>query len=314
MRSQVVQAPPEQQLLPQVGLKHWGRWVVGALIILGIVALGWSAASGNIDYAAIPGYLTHPVILEGLVNMLKLALLSMVTAIVIGVIVALMRVSNNPVASTVAVVYIWLFRGVPLLLQILLWFNLALIFPELWIGIPGTDVEFASFNTNDVMTPFVAAFLGLALHESGYMAEVVRAGLKSVDPGQIEAAQSIGQTPMQRVSRIVLPQALPIIIPPTGNHFILMLKSTTLASVIGYLELLKASNNISSFNLQVMETLMAVAIWYLVVVTIASFGQYHLEKACDAKGRTPGAPARGGAARGGVLSNALSIPLRRNKS
>jgi polar amino acid transport system permease protein len=189
-------------------------------------------------------------------------------------VVALLRISRNPVASAFAGAYTWLFRGLPVLLQILLWYNLALIFPTLTLG-------FAEVETNAVMTTFVAAFLGLALNESAYMAEIVRAGLKSVDKGQIEAAQSIGQTPAQRLRRVVLPQAMRVIIPPTGNDFINMLKGTAMASVIGYVELIRAASNISSFNLQVMETLIAAAVWYMVVVSVASVGQHYLERGFD---------------------------------
>ncbi|MDF1605840.1 amino acid ABC transporter permease [Nocardioides sp. YIM 152315] len=306
------QTHDERTLLPQVRLKHWGRWVVAALIIALVLVLVWSAAGGNIDYAAIPGYLVHPVVLEGLVNTIVLALTSMAAAIVVGVVIALMRVSNNPVASVFAVFYVWLFRGLPLLVQILLWYNLALVFPQIVIGVPGTDLSIFESNTNDVMTAFFAAFLGLALSQGGYMAEIVRAGLKSVDSGQIEAAQSIGQTPMQRTFRIVLPQAMPVIIPPTGNNFIDLLKSTSLASVIGFLELVKASNNISSFNLQVMETLIAAAIWYMVLVTVASIGQRFLERAFDKRGRKQGMPARLTTGRS-LSSSIFSAPFMRTK-
>ncbi|MEV7648199.1 amino acid ABC transporter permease [Arthrobacter sp. NPDC089319] len=313
MRVDAPRTQEERTLLPQVRLKHWGRWVVGALIIALVLALGWSAAAGNIDYAAIPGYLVHPVVRAGLVNTIILAIGSMAAAIVVGVIIALMRVSNNPVANVFAVFYIWLFRGLPLLVQILLWYNLALVFPQIRFGIPGTDLSLFSANTNDVMTAFFAAFLGLALSQGGYMAEIVRAGLKSVDPGQIEAAQSIGQTPMQRTFRIVLPQAMPVIIPPTGNNFIDLLKSTSLASVIGFLELVKASNNISSFNLQVMETLIAAAIWYMVLVTVASIGQRYLERAFDKRGRKQGMPAVRPSAGRSLSSNIFSPPFVRTK-
>lgn len=292
-------------LHPQVPLKHWGRWIGGAaiLILVGlIVVLG---AQGDIDYAAIPGYLISPIILEGLVNTIVLAVAAQVTAIVIGVAIALMRVSRNPVASAFAAAYIWLLRGLPVLLQILLWFNLALIFPRIQLGLPWSETMLMDVSTNDLITTFTAAFLGLALNESAYMAEIVRAGLKSVDRGQIEASQSIGQTPAQRMARIVLPQAMRVIIPPTGNDFINMLKGTAMASVIGYTELIRAANNISSFNLQVMETLIAAAIWYMVIVSVASVGQHYLERAFDRQDRRPGTP------RSGSLLHRVSADLRR---
>jgi polar amino acid transport system permease protein len=241
-----------------------------------------------------------------------LAVVAQVSAIIIGIVIALMRISKNPVAQAFASAYTWLFRGLPVLLQILLWYNLALLFPRLTVGVPFTDVVFLDVFTNDIMTTFVAAFLGLALNESAYMAEIVRAGLKSVDRGQIEAAQSIGETPLQRMGRIVLPQAMRVIIPPTGNDFINMLKGTAMASVIGYMELIKAANNISSFNLQVMETLIAAAIWYMVVVSVASVGQYYLERAFDAQDRRPGGRATARALRRKVAADLGRAPLIRS--
>ena len=303
---------PDRELLPQVRLKHWGRWVSAVVIVVVLVALVYGASQGDIAYGDIPYYLVSPIILQGLVGTIVLAVVAQVSAVVIGVVIALMRISKNPVAQAFAAGYTWLFRGLPVLLQILLWYNLALIFPRLTVGVPFTDVVFLDVSTNDVMTTFVAAFLGLALNESAYMAEIVRAGLKSVDRGQIEAAQSIGQTPMQRMARIVLPQAMRIIIPPTGNDFINMLKGTAMASVIGYLELIKAANNISSFNLQVMETLIAAAFWYMVIVSVASIGQYYLERSFDRQDRRPGGPPSARALRRKIAADLGRAPLVRS--
>jgi polar amino acid transport system permease protein len=302
---------PGGGLYPQVRLRHWGRWISAVVIVaLGITFL-YGAAQGDIAYGDIPYYLVSPIILRGLVNTIVLAVVAQVSAIIIGVIIALMRISKNPVAQAFASGYTWLFRGLPVLLQILLWYNLALLFPRLQVGIPFTDVVFVDVSTNDIMTTFVAAFLGLALNESAYMAEIVRAGLKSVDRGQIEAAQSIGETPLQRMGRIVLPQAMRVIIPPTGNDFINMLKGTAMASVIGYMELIKAANNISSFNLQVMETLIAAAIWYMVIVSIASVGQYYLERAFDQQDRPVGGRVSARALRRRVAADLGRAPLVR---
>ncbi|MCC3279962.1 amino acid ABC transporter permease [Arthrobacter sp. zg-Y40] len=312
MSNTTVVQPADGELLPQVHLKRWGRWVSAVVIVAALVLLAGAAAQGDIDYGSIPAYLVSPVILEGLVNTIVLAVVAQVSAIVIGVVIALMRISKMPVASAFAAGYTWLFRGLPVLLQILLWYNLALIFPRLTIGIPFTDVTLVDVSTNSLMTTFVAAFLGLALNESAYMAEIVRAGLKSVDRGQIEAAQSIGETPAQRMSRIVLPQAMRVIIPPTGNDFINMLKGTAMASVIGYMELIKAANNISSFNLQVMETLIAAAIWYMVVVSVASVGQFYLERAFDRQDRSPGGRPKAALLRRKIAAEVGRAPLVRS--
>jgi polar amino acid transport system permease protein len=257
-----------------VRLRHWGRWVSAVVIVALLVALGFAFADAQILWDNVPEIFAFDVMIEGLWRTILLAVVAQAGAIVIGVVIALMRRSANPVASWFAWGYIWIFRGLPVLLQILLWFNLALVFPTI-MGI----------QTNTLMTAFVAALLGLGLNESAYMAEIVRAGLGSVDRGQIEAAKSIGMTPAKTLARVTLPQAMRVIIPPTGNDFINMLKGTSMASVIGYLELIHAANNISSRNLEVMEALLAAAAWYMIVVSAASVGQYYLERRFNAADR-----------------------------
>jgi polar amino acid transport system permease protein len=265
--------------LQVVPIRHWGRWVVGALILGLLAALGFALADAQILYEDVPGFFTHEIMISGLVNTVVLAVCAQAGAIVLGVLLALLRRSPNPVARWFAWGYIWLFRGLPVLLQILLWFNLALVFKFISVPVPFTDAFLLHEPTNVLITAFVAALLGLGLNESAYMAEIVRAGLNSVDPGQVEAAKAIGMTPGKTFRRVVLPQAMRVIIPPTGNNFINMLKGTSMASVIGFLELIHAANRISSGNLEIMETLIAAALWYLIVVSVANVGQYYLERA-----------------------------------
>jgi len=265
--------------LQVVPIRHWGRWVVGALILVLLAALGFALADARILYEDVPGFFTHEIMISGLVDTVVLAVCAQTGAIALGVLLALLRRSPNPVARWFAWGYIWLFRGLPVLLQILLWFNLALVFKFISIPVPFTDAFLLHEPTNILITAFVAALLGLGLNESAYMAEIVRAGLSSVDPGQIEAAKAIGMTPGKTFRRVVLPQAMRVIIPPTGNNFINMLKGTSMASVIGFLELIHAANRISSGNLEIMETLIAAALWYLIVVSVANVGQYYLERA-----------------------------------
>jgi polar amino acid transport system permease protein len=265
--------------MPIVRLTHWGRWT-GAAVIIGIlVALGFAFADAQILWEDIPDFFTFGVMIEGLWRTLALAIAAQVGAIVIGVVIALMGRSANPVARWFAGGYIWIFRGLPVLLQILIWYNLALVFPV--ISIPFV----LDAPTNTVINAFAAALLGLGLNESAYMAEIIRAGLNSVDPGQIEAAKAIGMTPGRTLRRVTLPQAMRVIIPPTGNDFINMLKGTSIASVIPYVELTKAANNIASRNLEFMETLLAAAAWYMILVSIASVGQYYLERSFGAADR-----------------------------
>jgi polar amino acid transport system permease protein len=259
------------ETLPIVPLRHWGRWIAAVAILLVAASIIYVLAQADIAYRDVPNFILFPVMLEGLWHTIVLAIAAQSAGIAIGLIVAIMRRSENPVAWCTAGLYIWVFRGVPVLLQLLIWYNLALAFKV--IGIPGLF----SISTNALITPFVAGLLGLGLNESAYMAEIIRAGFNSIDKGQVEAAHAIGMTPGKTLRRVILPQAMRVIIPPTGNDFINMLKETSLVSVISYVELIQAANNISSHNLEVMETLLAAAIWYMVLVTIASVGQHYLE-------------------------------------
>jgi polar amino acid transport system permease protein len=265
--------------MPVVRLRHWGRWVSAAVVLGVLAALGFAFADAQIIWDDVPTFFTFDVMIEGLWRTLGLAVVAQAGAIVIGVVIALMRRSANPVARWFASGYIWIFRGLPVLLQILIWFNLALVFPR--ISIP----FLVDAPTNTVINVFTAALLGLGLNESAYMAEIIRAGLNSVDTGQVEAAKAIGMTPARTLLRVTLPQAMRVIIPPTGNDFINMLKGTSMASVIGYVELVKAAGNISSRNLEFMESLLAAAAWYMILVSIASIGQYYLERSFGAADR-----------------------------
>lgn len=262
-------AEPEDLII--VRRRHYGRVVGAAAVLVALAAIAHAFAVGQIEWSYVAEFLTVPVILKGLVNTIVMAILAMVLGIALGIVFAIMRLSANPVLSTTAVGYIWLFRAVPALLQLLLWYNLALIFPT--IGISGI----ASWKTVDVMTPFVAALLGLGIQQGAFTAEVVRAGLLSVDQGQYEAAQTIGMTRLQLLRRIIMPQAMRVIVPPVGNEFIGMVKLTSLASVIQFSEILHSAQNIYYANSRVIELLIVAAIWYLVVVTVLSLLQGRVE-------------------------------------
>jgi polar amino acid transport system permease protein len=192
--------------------------------------------------------------------------------IALGIVIAVMRLSSNPVMKAVAIGYTWLFRGTPLILQLLLWFNIALVFPT--IGIPGLW----SGRAVDIMTPFLSALLGLGINQGAYTSEVVRAGIVSVDAGQYEAAQAIGMGRLQALRRIVFPQAMRVVIPPLSNEFIGMVKATSLASVIQYPELLHSAENIYYANSRVIELLIVAGLWYLLVVSILTPLQLLLER------------------------------------
>jgi polar amino acid transport system permease protein len=224
-------------------------------------------------------FLFDPRILRGVRATLELTVVSMAIGIVLGVVLAIMRLSPNPLVKGASWLYIWFFRGTPVLLQILFWgIGISALYPKISIGIPFGGPVIASGNANHLITLFVAAILGLGLNEGAYMAEIVRAGIISVDEGQHEAAASLGMTRLQTMRRIVLPQAMRVIIPPTGNETISMLKTTSLVSVIAYTELLYAAQLIYSVNFKTIPLLLVAAAWYLFFTTILSIGQYYLER------------------------------------
>jgi polar amino acid transport system permease protein len=258
--------------LRHVARRHYGRWLAAALILVVFAWLVHAFATGQIAWKVVGQFLTAKAIIAGLENTIVMTICAMALGIALGVLFAILVMSPNPVLANVARFYIWFFRGTPLLLQLLLWFNLALIFPAL--GIPGLFEA----RTVDVITPFVATLLGLGINQGAYTAEVVRSGILSVDVGQTEAAKAIGMTPLTTLRRIVLPQAMRVIIPPVGNEVVSMVKLTSVASVIQYSEILRNAQTIYYANARVMELLIVAAIWYLAVVTVLSIGQHFLER------------------------------------
>lgn len=252
--------------------RHYGRWLTAAAILIVLALIVKAFAEGQIAWHIVGRFLTVPAILYGLVNTIIMTFAAMALGITLGVLFAIMYMSPNPVLKSVAVFYIWFFRGTPLILQLLIWFNLALVFPR--IGIP--DVW--SIRMVDVMTPWVATLLGLGINQGAYTAEVVRGGILSVDAGQTEAAQAIGMTRLTALRRIVLPQAMRVIIPPVGNEVVSMVKLTSIASVINFSEILRNAQTIYYANNYVIELLFVAAIWYLAVVTVLSIGQHFLER------------------------------------
>jgi polar amino acid transport system permease protein len=263
---------PDISRMPVARELHWRRWCAAAAIVVVLAMIGRAFAGGQIEWSYVGRFLTVKVILDGIVNTMVMAVLAMALGIVLGVVVAIMRLSPNPVLRSVASGYTWLFRGTPLILQLLLWFNLALVFPA--IGIPGLW----SVRAVDIMTPFLAALLGLGINQGAYTSEVMRAGMLSVDAGQYEAAQAIGMGRLRALRRIILPQAMRVVIPPLGNEFIGMVKATSLASVIQYPEVLHNAENIYYANSRVIELLIVAGFWYLLVVSILTPLQMLLER------------------------------------
>lgn len=258
-----------------VPVRHYGRWVTGVLILFVFGAIVYSFANAEISYSVTAKYLFSPRILSGAYHTLLISVISMAAAIVLGCLAAVARESRNPVAVVAVDFYVLVFRGTPTLVQLLIWYNLSLIFET--FTIPGIY----SAPMNEVMTPFMAAFIGLTVHVAAYITEIIRAGITSVDDGQIKAAMALGMTRARQMRKIILPQALPAIIPPVGNQFIALLKYSSLAYVIQYHELLYATSRIYTSNLQVIALLFTAAIWYLVMTTVASVFQRWVEMRVD---------------------------------
>jgi polar amino acid transport system permease protein len=270
--------PVRPDQIKAIPVRRPGRWVAAAIILYLAAAIVKSIATNpRFEWGIIRHYFTSSRVLQGLITTLELTVLCMAIGIAIGIVLAVMRLSPNPLVSGASWLYIWFFRGTPVLVQILFWGFIAALYPTLSLGIP-LGPQFVHFSANSTITPFVAGMLALGLNEGAYMAEIVRAGFISVDEGQTEAAQSLGMTRLQTMRRIVLPQAMRVIVPPTGNETISMLKTTSLVSVIAVTDLLYSVQLIYAVNYRTIPLLIVASIWYLIVTTVLSFGQYYLER------------------------------------
>jgi polar amino acid transport system permease protein len=270
--------PLDAEPIRAVPVRHVGRWVSGVVILfIAFIVVRSVIINDSLHWPVVGDYLFNDRILHGLQNTLILTVISMLIGVVGGILLAVMRLSPNPLMSGAAGVYIWLFRGTPLITQLLVWFFLGLAYPKLGLGIPFGPV-FVSWDTNTLITPFMASLLGLGLNEAAYMAEIVRGGILSVDGGQLEAASALGMRRTTTLRRIILPQAMRVIIPPTGNETIAMLKTTSLVVVIGYTELMVAAQTIYSQNLKTVPLLIVAAIWYLFLTSILTLIQRQIER------------------------------------
>jgi polar amino acid transport system permease protein len=272
------QAPERPEEIKAVPVRRPGRWIAAALVLLIAASIVRSiVTNGRFKWHVVGHYLFNSRILHGLLVTIELTVASMAIGIVLGVVFAVMRLSPNPVVSSASWFYIWFFRGTPLLVQILFWYNIAALFPVISLGVPFGPAIIHG-HANSVITAFVAALLALSLNEGAYMAEIVRAGIISVSEGQTQAAQSLGMSRIQTLRLIVLPQAMRVIIPPTGNETISMLKNTSLISVIAVAELLYSAQEIYDVNFLVIPLLIVASIWYLVMTSVLYVGQYFIER------------------------------------
>ncbi|HEX6888133.1 MAG TPA: amino acid ABC transporter permease [Candidatus Nanopelagicales bacterium] len=268
--------PPDP--IKAIPVRHPGRWVAMAVIALFAAMLVHSlVANPNWQWGfQLDNAFTEPV-LRGVVTTLWLTVASMAIGVVLGVILAIMRLSPNPVLSGSAWCYVWIFRGTPVLVQLVIWGNLNSLYREISLGVPfGTALT--TFQTRDLIPPIAAALLGLGLNEAAYMSEIIRAGILSVDEGQSEAASALGLSRMQTLRRIVLPQAMRVVVPPTGNETISMLKTTSLVAYVPYVELFFQTSAIGSRTFQPFPMLITASLWYLAMTSVLMVGQYYIER------------------------------------
>jgi len=260
--------------------RQWASWFFGALVLV-VLGLIVSAATRSrvIDPAVFLQYFFSRNILIGAGHSIMLGTIALFLAVGVGLVVAMMRVSGNPILVGFSASYVYLFRGTPMLIQLIFWFNaFPIMFPQLHLALPFTGIVLVDMPMTQVITPWIAALAGLSLAEGAYMAEIIRGGFLAVDNGQRDAARAIGMTRSMVMRKVVIPQAARIVVPATGNQYIMLLKSTSLASAIGYLELLRISTDIYAANFRVVELLAVAGFWYLVMTAFATALQTALEK------------------------------------
>ena len=269
---------PEAPSQKIVRVRHPWTWAATAIVVIIVALVLFSMVTNpGFQWPVVGEYLFKPEILQGLGVTLQLTLIAMVIGLVLGTIIALLRLSENKLLTTVSWVYIWLFRSVPVLVQLIIWYNFGALYSTISLGIP-FGPALVSMDTNSLITPLSAAIFGLGLSQAAYTAEVIRAGILGVPQGQVKAALALGMRRLMIFRRIVLPQAMKLIIPPVGNEVISMVKNTSLVSVIALAELLYTSQLIYSRTYQTIPLLIVASIWYLVVVTVLTTGQHFLER------------------------------------
>lgn len=270
-----------------VPARHPWRWLSAAIVAILVAQLVRAVATNpNFHWPVIAKYLFSEIILSGLMLTVWLTVVTMLVGGALGIGLATMRLSRNPLISGASACYLWFFRGTPLLVQLVIWYNMAALFPTYSFGVPFGPTLFHG-SVNDLITPYTAAILGLGLNEGAYMAEIVRAGLSSVDRGQLDAARALGMTPLKTFHRVTLPQAMPFILPPTGNQTIGMLKTTSLVSVLALSDLLYSAQSIYSRNYQTIPLLLVACFWYLVATSVLSLVQSRIERRFNRGGPRP---------------------------
>ncbi|WP_084003216.1 amino acid ABC transporter permease [Agromyces aureus] len=266
--------------LKVVPVKHWGRWVLSAVVAFVILQFLWSLASNEKwQWDVFAEYFFAPSVLQSLVLTLQLTVISGVIGFALGAVLAVFRLSKSPLLNAAAWWYIWFFRSVPLVVQILVWYNLGYLYPTLGLGTPfTTDFWLVEFPTTTMISAFAAATIGLSLHQAAYSAEIIRAGILSVDQGQLEAAASLGLPRRIRFFRITLPQAARAIVPNAFNEIIGLVKGTSVVFIVALPELFYTVQVIYNRNQRVIPLLLVAVVWYAIITTVLSVAQYYVER------------------------------------
>jgi polar amino acid transport system permease protein len=274
-------APPSGTPFDQlqvVPARHPGRWVATAVVgVLLAMVVNSLVTNPRWEWGVVGAYLTEASIVRGVLTTIELTAITAVVGFTLGTVLALMRLSRSPLLRAVSWGYTWVFRSVPLILQLLLWYNLAYLYKHLDFGIP-FGPSFVSVPTLSLIDKFGAAVLGLGLHQAAYSAEIVRAGILSVDQGQHEAAASLGIPRRRQTTRIVLPQAMRTIVPNAVNEVIGLFKGTSIVYVLALGELFYTVSVIYGRTQRVLPMLVVAAIWYVVLTTVVTVVQYYVER------------------------------------
>jgi polar amino acid transport system permease protein len=279
MSVDVSSPPADTAAIDAVPLRHPWRWVAAIVIVVLLLLFLYGAATNEAyGWATFGKYILDERIVHGVWITIQLTVFSMVLAIVIAVLLAVMRLSPNPVFRSVSWVYLWVFRGTPIFVQLVFWGLVPTIYRNLQLGIP-FGPTFLHMNIQSLSNYFLLAIIGLGLNEAAYLAEIIRAGISSVPEGQSEASTALGMSWLLTMRRTVLPQAMRVIIPPTGNEFISQLKTTSLAVAVPFtLDLFGRQRDIAGVTFQPVPMLMVAAAWYLLITSILMVGQFYLER------------------------------------
>ncbi|WP_420006488.1 amino acid ABC transporter permease [Arenibacterium sp. LLYu02] len=262
-----------------IPVRHYGRWIITMLLIaLALVTARSIAVNPNFHWDVVGEYLFNPQILSGIGWTLALTVVAMAVSILLAATLVVMRSSGNPVMASISWLWVWFFRGTPVYTQLVFWGLLAVLYPRMSLNLPIFGEVFSA-PTKDLFTPAMAALVGLAFNEAAYLAEIFRAGFKAVDQGQTEAAEALGMRRMKVMFRIIIPQAMRMIIPPTGNETIGMLKTTSLVLAVPFAyDLTFAANTVANRLYMPVPLLVVAGIWYLTITSVLMWGQYHLER------------------------------------